>query len=95
MDDIINNTADRKTKATLTCTLTYAGMLPLPLAVIILGRDVGLSLSAFYIRYASLSEPVSVVAMMYIYLTMTRKHSKGIGILAYHQLKSNQRILAR
>jgi cardiolipin synthase len=30
-----------------------------PLAVIILGRDVLLSLSAFYIRYTSLPEPVS------------------------------------
>lgn len=69
MDDIINNTTDRKAKATLTCTLTYAGMIPLPLAVIILGRDVGLSLSAFYIRYASLSEPVSMVAMMYIHIS--------------------------
>ena len=34
-------------------------MIPMPLALIILGRDVGLSLSAFYIRYASLPEPVS------------------------------------
>ncbi|TIB70448.1 hypothetical protein E3Q22_03205 [Wallemia mellicola] len=62
LGSILDPAADKalmsgKAKATLTCTLTYAGMIPLPLAVIILGRDVGLSLSAFYIRYASLSEP--------------------------------------
>lgn len=34
--------------------------LPVPLAVLILGRDVALSLSAFYYRYISLPEPVRV-----------------------------------
>lgn len=57
LGSILDPAADKALMTTLTCTLTYAGMLPLPLAVIILGRDVGLSLSAFYIRYASLSEP--------------------------------------
>ena len=33
-------------------------MSPVPLAVIILGRDVLLSFSAFYIRYKSLPPPV-------------------------------------
>lgn len=32
-----------------------------PLAILIFGRDFALSLSAFYIRYASLPEPVSMV----------------------------------
>ncbi|KAK4048385.1 hypothetical protein OIO90_005855 [Microbotryomycetes sp. JL221] len=38
-------------------TLTMKSMLPLPLAVLIIGRDVALALSAFYFRYASLPPP--------------------------------------
>lgn len=61
---------------TLVITLAWAGLLPgawcmfvevlpcsstVPLAVLILGRDVALSLSAFYFRFISLPPPVSVV----------------------------------
>lgn len=34
--------------------------IPVPLAVVIIGRDVLLSISAFYIRYTSLPEPVCI-----------------------------------
>lgn len=37
----------------------------MPLAVIILGRDVLLSLSAFYIRYTSLPAPVRLSSLIY------------------------------
>jgi len=37
--------------------LTMQGQLPFPLATIIVGRDLLLSLSAFYIRYTSLPHP--------------------------------------
>ncbi|TIA75884.1 hypothetical protein E3P92_00685 [Wallemia ichthyophaga] len=57
LGSILDPAADKALMTTLTCTLTYAGMIPFPLAFIILGRDIGLSLSAFYIRYASLPEP--------------------------------------
>lgn len=56
---------------TLVVTLAWAGLLPgeeqdlprtvlmiVPLAALILGRDVGLSLWAVYIRYTSLPPPV-------------------------------------
>ncbi|GLB41648.1 putative CDP-alcohol phosphatidyltransferase class-I family protein [Lyophyllum shimeji] len=54
---ILDPAADKTLMTTLTVTLAMKGLLPTPVAVIILGRDVILSLSAFYIRYTSLPEP--------------------------------------
>ncbi|KZS92825.1 hypothetical protein SISNIDRAFT_455449, partial [Sistotremastrum niveocremeum HHB9708] len=54
---ILDPAADKALMATLTVTLTMKGLLPMPLAVIILGRDVLLSLSAFYFRFISLPQP--------------------------------------
>jgi len=54
---ILDPAADKTLMTTLTVTLAVKELLPLPLAVIILGRDVLLSLSAFYIRYTSLPHP--------------------------------------
>ncbi|KAJ3476543.1 hypothetical protein NLI96_g11087 [Meripilus lineatus] len=54
---ILDPAADKTLMTTLTITLAIKGMVPVPLAVIILGRDVLLSLSAFYIRYTSLPQP--------------------------------------
>ena len=73
---ILDPAADKMLMTTLTVTLALKEMLPrwvssllqksfltkasVPLAVIILGRDVLLSISAFYIRYTSLPHPVSI-----------------------------------
>ncbi|EGN96998.1 hypothetical protein SERLA73DRAFT_185266 [Serpula lacrymans var. lacrymans S7.3] len=54
---ILDPAADKTLMTTLTVALTMKELLPLPLAVIIIGRDVLLSLSAFYIRYTSLPAP--------------------------------------
>ncbi|KAJ6498299.1 CDP-alcohol phosphatidyltransferase-domain-containing protein [Mycena vulgaris] len=54
---ILDPAADKALVTTLAVTLTMKGLLPLPLTVIILGRDALLSLSAFYIRYTSLAPP--------------------------------------
>ncbi|KAF9466149.1 CDP-alcohol phosphatidyltransferase-domain-containing protein [Collybia nuda] len=54
---ILDPAADKTLMTTLTVTLAMQGLLPVPLAVVILGRDVLLSFSAFYIRYTSLPEP--------------------------------------
>ncbi|KAF9515241.1 hypothetical protein BS47DRAFT_1372070 [Hydnum rufescens UP504] len=54
---ILDPAADKALMTTLTITLAMKGMLPIPLAIIILGRDVLLSLSAFFIRYKSLPPP--------------------------------------
>ncbi|KAF9446896.1 hypothetical protein P691DRAFT_672594 [Macrolepiota fuliginosa MF-IS2] len=54
---ILDPAADKILMTTLTVTLAMQNLLPPPLAVIIIGRDVLLSLSAFYIRYTSLPHP--------------------------------------
>jgi hypothetical protein len=43
-------------------------MIPLtvPLAVLILGRDVGLSFWAFYVRYTSLPPPVGSIRVSFV-----------------------------
>jgi len=54
---ILDPAADKALMTTLTVTLTMQALIPLPLAIIILGRDFFLSLSAFYIRYSTLPHP--------------------------------------
>ncbi|CDO73313.1 hypothetical protein BN946_scf185008.g75 [Trametes cinnabarina] len=54
---ILDPAADKMLMTTLTVTLAMKDLLPIPLAVIILGRDVLLSLAAFYIRYTTLPPP--------------------------------------
>jgi len=54
---ILDPAADKALVTTLAVTLGLKGLLPFPLMVIIIGRDVLLSLSAFYIRYTSLPPP--------------------------------------
>ncbi|KAI0352397.1 hypothetical protein OH77DRAFT_1428695 [Trametes cingulata] len=54
---ILDPAADKTLMTTLTVTLAMKDLIPVPLAVIILGRDVLLSLAAFYIRYTSLPPP--------------------------------------
>ncbi|KAI7904499.1 CDP-alcohol phosphatidyltransferase-domain-containing protein [Cokeromyces recurvatus] len=57
---IIDPLADKVLMTVMTITLTMQGILPIPLATIILGRDTGLVLSAFYYRYISLPEPKTI-----------------------------------
>ncbi|TFK81557.1 hypothetical protein K466DRAFT_501940 [Polyporus arcularius HHB13444] len=54
---ILDPAADKILMTTLTVTLAMKDLIPVPLAAIILGRDVILSLTAFYIRYTSLPPP--------------------------------------
>ncbi|GAA5985895.1 hypothetical protein JCM5350_006854 [Sporobolomyces pararoseus] len=57
LGSIMDPAADKLLMTTMVVSLTMRGMLPMPLAVLILGRDVLLILSAFYFRYASLPPP--------------------------------------
>ncbi|BEJ17182.1 hypothetical protein CspHIS471_0605830 [Cutaneotrichosporon sp. HIS471] len=54
---IIDPMADKTLVTTLVVCLTYRGLLPLPLAVLIFGRDFALSMWAFYLRYQWLPPP--------------------------------------
>ncbi|KNZ57570.1 CDP-diacylglycerol-glycerol-3-phosphate 3-phosphatidyltransferase [Puccinia sorghi] len=55
---ILDPAADKILMTTLVLSLSYKHLIPLPLAAIIIGRDVLLSLSALYFRYQSLPIPV-------------------------------------
>ncbi|KAK4053388.1 hypothetical protein OIV83_001552 [Microbotryomycetes sp. JL201] len=57
LGSILDPAADKLLMTTMVVALTMKSMLPLPLAVLIIGRDVALALSAFYFRYASLPPP--------------------------------------
>ncbi|KAI8084745.1 phosphatidyl synthase [Halteromyces radiatus] len=54
---IIDPAADKTLMTVMTITLAMEGVLPLPLAGVILGRDIGLIIAAFYYRYISLPAP--------------------------------------
>ncbi|KAF9530370.1 CDP-alcohol phosphatidyltransferase-domain-containing protein [Crepidotus variabilis] len=54
---ILDPAADKALMTTLTVTLAMQNLIPTPLAVIIIGRDVLLSLTAFYLRYSTLPHP--------------------------------------
>lgn len=54
---VIDPAADKLLMTVMTTTLAMKGLLPIWLAVIILGRDVGLAISALYFRWISLPPP--------------------------------------
>ncbi|KAJ3735048.1 CDP-alcohol phosphatidyltransferase-domain-containing protein [Lentinula guzmanii] len=76
---ILDPAADKALMTTLTVTLTMKGMLPIPLAVLILGRDVLLSLSALYIRYTSLPPPKTFSRYWDFGIPSAEVHPTGIS----------------
>lgn len=54
---IADPAADKALVTTMVISLAVSGMLPWPVAAVILGRDVALVISAFVIRYKTLEEP--------------------------------------
>lgn len=54
---VVDPMADKMLMTVLTVSLAYGGALPVWLAVIILGRDVGLGIAAIYYRWISLPPP--------------------------------------
>ncbi|KAL0082492.1 CDP-alcohol phosphatidyltransferase-domain-containing protein [Phycomyces blakesleeanus] len=67
---IIDPAADKALMTVMTITLAMEGVLPVPLATLILGRDAGLILASFYYRYISLPQPVCEIipAPIHIYI---------------------------
>ncbi|KAK3734848.1 hypothetical protein QZH41_011756, partial [Actinostola sp. cb2023] len=57
---ILDPVADKVLISTLTISLTVAGLLPIPLTALILGRDLLLIIAAFYFRYKSLPSPRTI-----------------------------------
>ncbi|KAI7861724.1 CDP-alcohol phosphatidyltransferase-domain-containing protein [Spinellus fusiger] len=58
---IIDPAADKALMTIMTVTLAAEGIVPVALATLIIGRDLGLVLSAFYYRYISLPKPKTFV----------------------------------
>ncbi|KAJ8079574.1 hypothetical protein PM082_011161 [Marasmius tenuissimus] len=76
---ILDPAADKTLMTTLAVTLTMKGMIPVPLAILILGRDVLLSLSAFYIRYTSLPPPKTFSRYWDFSIPSAEVHPTGIS----------------
>ncbi|KAL0954004.1 hypothetical protein HGRIS_005161 [Hohenbuehelia grisea] len=76
---ILDPAADKTLMTTLTVTLAMQNMIPMPLAIIILGRDVLLSLSAFYIRYTSLPSPKTFSRYWDFSIPSAEVHPTGIS----------------
>jgi cardiolipin synthase len=53
---IADPAADKALMTVMVGALAFRGLIPLPLVILIIGRDVGLVLSAFIIRWRTLPE---------------------------------------
>jgi cardiolipin synthase len=60
LGSIIDPLADKLLIGTLTVTLALTNMMPLELAILILGRDIVLIMSSLFIRYKTLDKPVTL-----------------------------------
>jgi cardiolipin synthase len=58
LGSIIDPLADKVLMTSVTCAFAYSGVLPMPLATLIVGRDIALTLGTGYMRYQSLPAPV-------------------------------------
>jgi cardiolipin synthase len=54
---VLDPVADKILVTTLIAALTHQALIPLPLALLVIGRDVGLILGGFYIRYRLVGVP--------------------------------------
>ncbi|KAI0293885.1 hypothetical protein B0F90DRAFT_1642041, partial [Multifurca ochricompacta] len=73
---ILDPAADKALVGTLVITLTIQRLLPFLLAIVIVGCDLLLSLSAFYIRHTSLPLPVSTPHHPHVSSTQLDGHRK-------------------
>lgn len=67
MGSFLDPMADKVLIATLFISLTWQNLIPLPLTLLIVGRDVALVISAFVIRYMSLPPPVRILISLSYY----------------------------
>lgn len=67
MGSFLDPMADKVLVATLFVSLTYQNLIPLPLTLLIVSRDVALVIAAFVIRYISLPQPVSIKRIINTY----------------------------
>lgn len=63
MGSFLDPLADKVLIGTLFVSLTWQNLIPLPLTLLIVARDVALVIAGFVIRYMSLPPPVSIGQM--------------------------------
>ncbi|PUU79104.1 CDP-alcohol phosphatidyltransferase-domain-containing protein [Tuber borchii] len=78
---VIDPMADKTLMTILTVTLAMKGLLPVWLASIILGRDVGLAMSAIYFRWISLPPPKTMTRYWDFSLPSAEVHPTTISKL--------------
>ncbi|KAL8922344.1 MAG: hypothetical protein Q9172_003604 [Xanthocarpia lactea] len=76
---VIDPMADKTLMTVLTVSLAMQGAMPLPLAFLILGRDILLSLAAVYYRYISLPPPKTFARYWDFSLPSAEVHPTGIS----------------
>ncbi|KAI4126618.1 MAG: hypothetical protein LQ338_003640 [Usnochroma carphineum] len=76
---VLDPMADKTLMTVLTVSLAMKGAMPLPLAALILGRDVLLSLAAIYYRYISLPPPKTLARYWDFSLPSAEVHPTGIS----------------
>jgi cardiolipin synthase len=76
---VVDPMADKFLMTTLVTCLAVNGSLPMPLAALILGRDVSLALSALYYRYASLPAPKTMARYWDFSLPSAEVHPTNIS----------------
>lgn len=69
MGSFLDPLADKVLVATLFVSLTWQNLIPLPLTLLIVGRDLALVIAGFVIRYMSLPPPVSIDKQVIFALT--------------------------
>ncbi|RPB03254.1 cardiolipin synthase-like protein, partial [Choiromyces venosus 120613-1] len=78
---VIDPMADKTLMTILTVTLAVKGLLPVWLAGIILGRDIGLAISAIYFRWISLPPPKTMARYWDFSLPSAEVHPTTISKL--------------
>ncbi|KAF2205853.1 hypothetical protein GQ43DRAFT_436724 [Delitschia confertaspora ATCC 74209] len=78
---VVDPMADKALMTTLVGCLAVNGGLPLPLATLILGRDMSLAIAALYYRYASLPAPKTMVRYWDFSLPSAEVHPTTISKL--------------
>jgi len=76
---VIDPMADKMLMTILVVCLAIKGALPLWIATLILGRDVSLSIAAFYYRYASLPPPKIFTRYFDFSLPSAEVHPTGVS----------------
>ncbi|KAL8922572.1 MAG: hypothetical protein Q9208_005075 [Pyrenodesmia sp. 3 TL-2023] len=76
---VIDPMADKTLMTVLTVSLAMKGAMPLPLAALIIGRDVLLGLAAIYYRYISLPPPKTLARYWDFSLPSAEVHPTGIS----------------